>query len=469
MRRWIPLLLAAALTGVARAAPVEVEALVGAAYSVGQAPPVPDDPWWTRLGDPRLAAYVDEALGGNRDLARSRAAVRQVEGARLGAVSPLVPSLNAVANTQIAPLETLGFGFGLPQDPTAPKTYALGGAALEAGLQVDPFGGSLASLRAAGADVRAARDDLGDASASIAVLVAEAYLDVVAAAERVDVVEAQIAMNRDLLEVLELRYARGDAGVLDVLQQRQQLASTEAQLPTARLLFETAGQRLAVLLGRSPTALPEAGERLPEVDQAAPIGAPSDLVAHRPDLRAASERASAAQDRRWAATTALLPKIGLSGKAGWQYIDRGDFVDQTYWNAGGSVTLPIFNGGRAAGGIQQARAAADAQTAAFEGLLLTAVQQVEAAVAREQRQREAVVALEAQLTAADQAWVAAREQYLAGLTPFLNVQSALGRRQAAELALVQGRRDLLSARVAVGDAVGGPWTLRLGADAPMGQ
>jgi NodT family efflux transporter outer membrane factor (OMF) lipoprotein len=449
----------------ASAAP-DAESIVGPAYSVGAAAAVPEAPWWTDLGDPQLAAYVDEALRGNRDLARSRAGVRQADGARWQAASGLAPSINAVANTTVAPLDSLGFGFGLPRDPDAPKTYALGGAAIEVGWQVDPFGGALASYRAASADVRAGRGDLAGASTSVAAMVAEAYLDAVAARERVVVVQEQVRANQELLEVLELRYARGDATSLDVLQQRQQLASTRAQLPPARLAVDLSAQRLAVLVGRSPTALPTTAERLPDAPAAPAVGAPADLVGNRPDLRAAADRLAAARDRRWAATASALPVLGVQGKSGWQYIDRGDFIDQTYWNVGGAVTVPLLNGGRAIGAVRQARAAHDAQTAAFEGALLVAVQQVEAALGREARQREALIAYGEQFEASDLAWRAARDQYLAGLSPYLNVQAALGRRQAAELALLQARRDLLSARVALGEALGGPWTLNLGADAP---
>lgn len=464
--RWLALLFA--LT-IAPAVASPADRLTSAEFSSGDRDPVPSEPWWSRMGDPALSAYVGEALRANPDLRRSRALVRQSEGGRLQAASGLSPALNASARTTVAPLESLGFGFGLPLDPTAPKTYAQGGASLDASWQVDPFGGSVATFRAASQDLQASRAELDGAGSSMASLVAEAYFDVVVARERVDLVQDQITSNDELLQVLSLRYERGDASSLDVLQQRQQLATLRAQLPTAHLLAESAAQRLAVLLGRMPTALPDTAERLPDLNDQPAVGRPADLVAHRPDLRAASARLRGARDRRWSATTALLPTVGVQGTAGWQFIDRGEFIDQLYWNAGGTFSVPLFNGGRNLGALQQARASHDVQSAAFEASLLQAVQQVEAALARERRQLEVVQALREQVVAAEQAAQAAREQYLVGLTPYVSVQTAVGRLLSAQLSLLQGRRDRLSARVALYEALGGPWTSSLGERSPQGE
>lgn len=457
-------LLALWLVGAAVAAPAELGH--DDTYSIGASDPIPEEPWWSRMGDDQLLAYVNEALSQNPDLNRSRALVRQADGGRIAALAGFSPTLSAGGQTTVAPLDSLGFGFGLPFPPDAPKTYVLGGATVNANLQVDAFGGGVASFRAASKDLQASRADLDDVSLSVATLVSEAYYDRVVANARVRIIQEQIRSNEELLEVLQLRFEGGEATALDVLQQRQQLASTVAQLPTAQLLADNAGQRLAVLLGRLPTRLPPAADELPDPPSELQIGAPIDLIENRPGLRAAAARTQSARDRRWSAKAALLPTIGVQGTTGYQFIDRGEFFDQTYWNAGANFTVPIFNGGRTFGGLRQAQATYDAQSAAFEGALLAAVLEVEAALARERRQRESVEALRAQLTAAEQAYDAAREQYFGGLTAYLNVQAALGRLQAAELSLLQGRRDLLSARIALHEALGGPWTTDLGQTGP---
>lgn len=456
------LALATLVTPAVAATPDDLAPSAEARFSAGSSDAVPAAPWWRELGDEPLSAAVDAALAANLDLERLRAMLRQIEAARLQSLSALSPTVTGNARAQVAPLDSLGFGFGLPLDPTAPKTYSQGSATLDAQWQVDLFGRNTAGFRASQRDANATEADLDDLSENIASLVANAYLDVVTARERVALVERQLQTNAELLEVLELRYERGDATSLDVLQQRQQLATTRAQLPSSRLLLQTTEQRLAVLLGRSPTDVVPTSETLPEVVGEPKVGTPRDLVENRPDLRGAAERLDASRDRRWAAYATLMPTVGVSAQAGWQFIDRGESTDQTFWNAGASLSVPIFGGGRTWGGVQGARAAHDAQSAAYEGAVLVATQQVEAALAREVQQRATIEALEAQETAARQAFEAARDQYLQGVTPFLNVQSTLGRLQAAELGSLQGRRDMLSARIGLHEALGGPWTQELG-------
>jgi outer membrane protein TolC len=57
----------------------------------------PEDRWWTRYGDPQLAALVDEALAGSPDLAAADARLRRAEGLARAAGAALLPTLAANA------------------------------------------------------------------------------------------------------------------------------------------------------------------------------------------------------------------------------------------------------------------------------------------------------------------------------------------------------------------------------------
>ena len=467
MSRLLPLILMLALpVGALAATPEELSPDAGLRFSSGTPDPVAASPWWQRMGDPAMARVVDEALAGNLDLERLRALERQSEAVALQSFSLLAPTVTANAQATLAPRDSLGFGFIPPgasgSDPDAPKTYTNGTATLDARWSVDVFGRNASSWRAAQRDITANRSQLDDLSETTALLVANAYLDVVTARQRVEILQAQIVTNEELLEILQLRYERGDASSLDVLQQRQSLATVQAQLPTARLLAETAAQRLAVAVGRPPMQPPTVSGELPELTESLVVGTPADLIDNRPDLRAEAARLNASRDRRYSAYAAVAPTISLTGRTGWQFIDLDEYNSQTFWNAGAALSVPIFGGGVNLGRIRQARAAHDAQAAAFEAQVLLAMQEVEQALSQERLQREAVVAQTAQLDAARSAAQTAREQYLQGTAPFLNVQSAITREQQAELSLLQARRDLVTVRINLHTALGGPWTRSLG-------
>jgi outer membrane protein TolC len=72
--------------------------------------------------------------------------------------------------------------------------------------------------------------------------------------------------------------------------------------------------------------------------------------------------------------------------------------------------------------------------------MLTAFQEVEDALVREQKQREQIQQLESQVDLARQSYEQLRLQYLNGTTDYLDVLTALDEVQ-------QLRRDLLSARL----------------------
>lgn len=417
-------------------------------------------PWWTTMDDPQLETAVNEAMDANLDLVRLRAIERQLSAISLQSASPLLPSINGNGQAQLAPVESLGFGFIPPgaSDPNAPKSYSNGTATLDVRWQVDLFGGNTANLKAALADAEAAGEDRAALAAQIAALVGNAYFDVVTAERRVEVLRTQLTLNEELLEVLELRYERGDARALDVLQQRQSVAAARAQIPTAALAADLAEQRLSVLLGQDPNRPIPTAEGLPTIEAAVSSFDTEAIVSARPELRAESERLQSAKLRRWSSKTSMLPVLSLGARVGWQFIDITEFNDQDFWNTNASVSVPIFNGGRAIGAVRASRAAFDAQQANLDKAILTAKQEVASASAQEMRLIEALAAQEDQYAAAAEAAKTARAQYLEGIAPFIDVQLTISREQQAALSLLQARRDVLGARIALATALGGTWT-----------
>ena len=66
----------------------------------------------------------------------------------------------------------------------------------------------------------------------------------------------QIQTSETILELLELRFQVSQATVLDVYQQRQQLAGTQAQVPVVDATMRTTWHRIQVLQGITPGGVP---------------------------------------------------------------------------------------------------------------------------------------------------------------------------------------------------------------------
>jgi multidrug efflux system outer membrane protein len=464
-------------------------------FTVGDPSPIPAQPWWRQLDPDGLTVAVEEALAGNRDLRAALGRLDQAKALALAQAAPLMPSASFDVTWSAQPTSTFGFqfqalGFGgggggeaeaptgagsptgtgtttgtttgappaaAPAAPVLPELFHSGQAALNLRWNVDWFGRQALAWRASHHEARAAEGDQAASRLAIAYAAAEAWFDLVVAGERLALLERQIVVQEQLLDLVRLRFEAGSASGVDLLQQQQALATTQALLPTAQAAASARRAQLDTLLGRAPTPFERLAQKLPEVGDLPPLGRPIDLLAQRPELRAAADRHLASEERQKSAALGLAPRLSAQAAFGRQYTWLVDYDDQPFYSLGATLSVPLFSGGQTWAGIRQARGAAVSAEAAWEGAWLLALQEVEAAVALDIGRRSALEANLRQQAAARQAFDQARDRYLAGLDPYANVLIAQAAWQNAELTCLSARRDALSARLQVFDALGGNW------------
>lgn len=420
-------------------------------------------PWWKQFGDAQLDALVERALVTNQDV--HAAASRLAHSLALAdqARAPLYPLVSLNASASLQPTSGLGFQFGgLPSAPGAaepPDVQVVGSATLDARYQIDSLWRQSLVYDAAKRAASASRDDRDAFGLAIATQVAAAYFDAVSAREQRTRIEAQIASNESLLELVRLRFERGEADGLDVLQQTQQTEAARARLPDARARLRVQQQRLRVLLGQRPGGEPLQTADSLTVDLKPPAtGVPAELVHNRPDLRAAHARYRASRDQLRSIERVHLPSLGLSASAGFQWLYREEFDAQETWGAGLSLSLPLYRGGADVASVHQARATESAARQSLEQLTLRAVADVEASLIRLDEQGQQLATLERQRRLAEQTLDKSKERYVAGLTSYLTVLTAINGLHGAELNIVQSRRSLIGTRIQLLHALGGPWT-----------
>lgn len=438
-------------------------------WSVGDTGSVDTDPWWRRMGDADLAAVVDEALSGNLDLAQATDRLDQARALVIQGLSPLMPSLSFDYSISGETDDVRAGRTGFLTTDVLPDFVYSGSGQLTAALELDVFGRNLLGYQAARKDVLASKGDRAQIAATLASRVAGAWLDVGLHRERLATLEAQAQAARDVLDVIDARQGYADATAIERLQQQQQLASVEAQLPMARLALRLATQQLAVLCGRTPDD-PPAGlpDALPDLAGRGGLGTPEDLLEQRGDLLAARARLDAAWQRRMARERAFLPRIrgnfNLTGAySNTQKINIGlagaqvEYGSVYGWTVGGAISWPLFDGGLSIGQLRAARAAERQAAHALDAAALTASAEVEGAIAQDDEQAARLDAVRTQATAARQAWQFAQERYATGIGDYVTVLNTFSSLRVAELGLLQARRDALGARVALHTAVGGAW------------
>ena len=108
----------------------------------------------------------------------------------------------------------------------------------EAGIatlwELDLFGRVRRGMQAAAADAEAAEADLRDAQVLVAAEVANTYLDLRGAQKRLRVAQANLANQRETLDLTRVRLDLGRGSELDVASASARYAATEASIPPAR-------------------------------------------------------------------------------------------------------------------------------------------------------------------------------------------------------------------------------------------
>ena len=449
--------------------------------------------WWGQIADPGLQQIIGQGLSSSPDLLAAEARVDLAKANTWMSLSGLLPTIAFEAATQEAPTDAMSLNpgaAGIPnyseafeslgvllsdiaaatgQDPSAvpdfggtsnasmPDSYRQSSTMLKGAWAVDLFGRQTMSTIASHKDARAAGAAAQAQHQATAGLLASAWYNVVAAREQSRVVQEQVQTAQALLDIVQLRYERGEGSALDVLQQRQQLAGTKALLPRARAGQTAAEGMLSSAMGGQSRATLPASSGWPELPPAPGIGSPRRLVDDRADVQAAVRSVEAARLRHGAAYSALAPTLTLTGQVGRQYLTLDDTQSVDSWGIGAVATMPLFAGGRTHAGIRAARAAKQVATMELQSAVLSAVQQVESAIVAEAAAEETLDAVKLQAKAARHALDESKAHYLQGLAPYVSVLAALSADQVAQLSLLEAHRSRLDARINLHLALGGQW------------
>jgi NodT family efflux transporter outer membrane factor (OMF) lipoprotein len=424
--------------------------------------------WWRMLHDRKLDSLVARALESNLDL---EVALTRVQAAR---------AVIAVEANRALP--EVDAGYGAAAGTGTDNTKAVAPAALRAGdnsknlssinqiggldaaWELDLFGKIRRAVEARTADAEALKDARDWLFAVVAADVARAYLDMRAHQRELVVLGKNIAVARNNLELAQTRLNRGLTNELDVSLAQRQLATLESDTAPLAAQVDVSRHAIAVLMGRFPEELaPELARSgpLPALPARIPLGLPVDLLRRRPDIRDAERRLAAANALVGVAIAQLFPTVILIGGGGGQggVAASPAAVPMTWIGAiGPSVTMPVLD----FGGLDAQIEIADLQTrgllASYKQTILTAVQQVDDAVASYNAQLTRLNSLDRALQAALQAAKIASERYDRGLTDFLNVLDAERALYDIEERHVVARQAAADSFVALCKALGGGWS-----------
>jgi multidrug efflux system outer membrane protein len=329
--------------------------------------------WQRFFVDPRLQRLIDLALTNNRDL---RVAVLNIEQAR------------AAYQIQRADrLPTVGAGISGNRQSTrgdAPLVSVYQAGLSVTSFELDLFGRVRNLSDAALAQFFATEEARKSTQISLIAQVANVYLTQLADEELLALTQQTLKTREESLRLTRLRFENGVSSRLD-LQQAVSLVE-QARTTLAQALRQRAEDVnfLTLLVGGPlPADLPPgatlAQTNLPDL----PAGLPSDLLAVRPDVRAAEQRLIAANADIGAARANYFPRIALTGTAGTASTElSGLFKSGSYgWTFAPQAILPLFDFGRTRAGVASATAGRDIAVAQYERSIQNAFREVADALA----------------------------------------------------------------------------------------
>jgi multidrug efflux system outer membrane protein len=407
--------------------------------------------WWQQLNDPLLVELIESAQIANPTVASAVSRIRQARAARAAAGAALLPTLDGQAaaargNTQ----------------PPAPLATSLQ-AGLQAAWEIDLFGGNRAAASAAQERLVGAQAGWHEARVSVAAETANSYVSLRTCERQLEVALNDARSRAETSRLSELSAQAGFTAPATAALARASAAEGSARATQQRALCEIEIKALVAL-----TAMAEPGLRQRLVTPWSEPGqvvsmvvpaVPAQVLAQRPDVYQAEREVAAASADVGSARAQQFPRLTLSGSIAAGTVRTGGVsTDLQTWSIGPvALTVPVFDAGRRAAGVDAAQARYEEAAALYAARVRQAVREVEEALvtldSARARGEDAKVAAEGFRVS----FVATEARYRSGLASLVELEDARRTLLAAETALVGLQRERAAAWIALYRALGGGW------------
>jgi NodT family efflux transporter outer membrane factor (OMF) lipoprotein len=403
----------------------------------------PKGEWWSVFHDPELDQLMRVVVVSNQTIKADEANYRQglalINEARAG----LFPTVGGTGSaTRSSPSQT-----NLTAEASGTWTLDVWG---QVRRQIE--------AQQAGAETSAA--SLANATLAAQSALGLAYVTLRDADSLEDLLTRTVAEFKHSLTITQNQYNAGTAAKSDVITAETQVLNAQAQLIAAGVSRAQSEHAIAVLMGRAPADLSVPHGTLATRVPSIPVGLPSSLVERRPDVAAAEETMRQANAQIGVEFAGYFPAVSLSGLIGYS---GNPFATQfgpsnPVWSFGASLAQPFFNGGLTTAQVEAARQTYDADVATYRETVLTAIQQVEDALAGIRILSQEVKVQAENVRISRQATQITLNEYQAGTQAFTTVVVAETQQLTAEEALLATQFQIQTDIVTLIVALGGGWS-----------
>jgi len=387
-------------------------------------------------------------------------AMRQAHGQAQVVRSALMPNVSGSLSetVQQTDLKAAGLrisspfpGFGIPS-VVGPFNY------FDLRARLTQTVGDLAALnnyRSARESLRADEFFAQDSKDLVVLAVGGAYLQVIAAGARVDSAKAQLETANALYQQTAQQRSVGLLAQIDVNKSQVQMLTQKQRLSSLQNDLSKQKINLARLTGLPPNDRYELSDDVPFAES--PVAGEEDAVTQalmqRPDIKAAQAQIRAAERSLAAARAERLPSLSVNADYG--VIGLNPAQSHGTFSAAGTLRIPIWQGGRTEGDIEQANAAVAQRRAELEDLRSRVESEVRNAFLDLQTATSQVEVSRQNLDVTSETLTLTRQRFDAGITDSVEVSQAQSSVASAELDYINSVFAHNVAKLSLARAAGG--------------
>lgn len=292
-----------------------------------------NDHWWMLFGDKQLNRLVDQVLAQNNDLA---AAAISMQKARLQA--GLAADQQGV---QLSAGGSTGYTLPLGQGQARSNGVAVNG---NVSYVLDLFGKLSNQTDAARWQALATTQDLQATAQTLIGTTCQLYWQLGQLNQKIANAQTNVASSRKLASLVRIQYNNGAVSGLEMTQAEQAVQGQLAALTQLKQQKIDTRVAIAILLNQPPQLLQlaEPAGLPPAVLPAVAAGLPAELLARRPDVRAAELRLRQALAQKDATTASYYPSISLTGSLGSSSTSLTQLLRNPLATLGANLSLPFL-------------------------------------------------------------------------------------------------------------------------------
>lgn len=398
--------------------------------------------WREMFTDKYLQSLIDSALVHNTDYQVAQLRTEQTMASLGAARLAYFPSINLGADGSVSKYDGL-----------TSKTCNIGA---NASWEVDIFGRLTAAKRGAAAAAVSASERAQAVKTQLVATVATSYYSLMMLDRQIEIADIALANWTESIRVMELLKDAGRANEPGILQAKANKAGLQADIAAMKKSRKEIENSLCAILGMTPCDIVRGSfENISFTDNFS-TGLPVQLLANRPDVRAAEMELTRTHYGVGEARASFYPSLTLGGTVGFTN-NGGVIVNPGQWllNAVGQLVQPIFNRGQLRANYKIAEAERKIALLNFNQLLIDAGKEVNNALNDISSARDRLGYVREQTGLLEDAVVKTELLMRHSPTNYLEVLTAQQSLLAAQQLEVQCRYDEIAGIITLYHALGG--------------